>query len=216
MAMFDVHPREANTLCLYRRSDEIINQSTQIVVTQQTAVRSDTEPRIQERMSISNCRLEWFSGKRPCESSGMCQLEPDKQISGATKRSRMRILKQLSQRGKLRQILFAHYQLIRICTAIETHSDRFTTPHQLGTAEPEPGPAAAGEFRRTAVLRAIPALHGKYAPAIADPTTDAGERLCERTSGPGLQHFIEGQLYAKHLESAGKLFRRSQCGNSGP
>ena len=168
VTMLDVDPAESCPLSPSGGRHKVLNQPQQRVITQQVVVRRHTKATVQQRMSIRRRRLHTTLVIRTGKSSRMRQLQSHQQIVRSPELLPMRPLQQFPELHEVSEIAFMQHQLVGIGTAVGTNRDRFATPHQLRTTQPEILPATTRQVGRSTVFGSIPTLHRQNAPAIAD------------------------------------------------
>src|SRR5262249_11106137 len=150
-----------------------------------------TELAVEQRMVVEE---EWFEPSllvRPGEAAGVRQLQADEQVVCPSEALMMFSDEHFAQVGEVGEGVVAEEQLIGISPAIGADRDSLAAPDELGSARPEALPAAARQLARSAVARAVPALHRQDGETIADGRAVHFARLGQRRFRAMTQRLVE-------------------------
>ena len=168
---------------------------------------------VEQRMCISRFGFQNVRFVRVGIASGMGQLNTDVQIVVA---SEFFPVDTAHFRDDMAESLFgvrSDQQLLRIAPAGVHDGSGFGPVKEFCPAPGEPEPAAHGEFARSAVVHAVPPLHGEDCPTVADSAPFVPDRLGESggTVGFDFRRNADVEVFAFYILR--ELFRRFEFRN---
>ena len=204
MAMLDVDEIEAAFARTLRRGHEIIDEAAYLVIAHHRPVFGIAELPVEQRVPISDHRLESLMVVRLAEAARMGELQADHEAFVAAHGFAMRIdqgFAQASDRGLRR---CRHHELVRIGAPVGAHRDRLAAPDQLAAARAEAPPAPHRVFARAPVALPVPALHRIEREAIADFHAGDFDRRGEERGRPASHDVVARHVEAKRVEMGSK------------
>ena len=167
VAVLHVHELEAGPLREDRGAHVVLGQAVEVLVGQDPHAAGEAP--VEDRVGEGDERLRPVPGVRAGVAARVGDLQAHHEVvRGALPEARLvgrdEVVAQAGQRLPGRG---ADHELAGVGAAVVAHGGRLAAPDELRAGEAEVPPAAAGQLGRVAVGRAVPALHGQDAEAVA-------------------------------------------------
>ena len=200
MAVLHVHELEAGPLRENGGPHVVVGEAVEILVGQDPHAAGEAP--VEDRVGEGDERLRPIPGARARVAARVCDLQAHHEVvGGALAEARLvgrdEVVAQARQRLPGRG---ADHELAGVRAAVVAHRGRLAAPDELRAGEAEVPPAAAGQLGRVAVGRAVPALHGQDAEAVAGAQAVGLERAGEGGVGGRRERVVEGERDAARLE----------------
>ena len=216
VAVLHVHELEAGALGQHRGPHVVLGQPVEVLVGQDPDAGGEAP--VEDGVGEGHERLRTVPGVGPAVAAGVGELQAHHEVvRGALPEALLvgghEVVAQAGERLPGRGV---DHELAGVGAAVVAHGRGLAAPDQLGAGEAEVPPAAAGQLGRVAVRRAVPALHGQDAEAVAGPQAVRLEGASEGGVGGCRERVVEGERDAARVEVPAEGVGGAEGGDANP